>query len=237
MLSWQFTAEKWLNKRIPAASNYELNYRSIFIFPSRFGGLFLFLCVGLFVLGTNYQNNLMIILCYFLVSLFLLNLFVAYLNFAKLEIQLGKIQNGFAGEKLQVPLWFNYNKRTSHGLIKLNFWKYKYSINIDLDDFSNPVYLPIDCHRRGKLILPRVTLTSSFPLGLISCWTHLAFPSDIVVYPKPIHSNIRLISKQDSLQTNEADTSQKGHDDFDSLAPYKQGEPLYHVAWKQVAKG
>ncbi|MFA3789842.1 DUF58 domain-containing protein [Aliiglaciecola sp. SL4] len=237
MFGWQTAAQNWLNKRIPQASKYQLNYRSIFIFPSRFGGLFLLLCFGLFILGTNYQNNLMILLCYFLVSLFLLNLFSAYLNFAKLEIQLGKIQHGFAGEKLQIPVWFNNNKRVSHGLLKLNFWKSKNSVTVDLDESSNPVYLPMDCVTRGKLTLPRVTLTSTFPLGLISCWTHLAFTSEILVYPKPIGSKVKLFNKHDSAQLNEADTTIKGHDDFDSLAPYKQGEPLYHVAWKQVAKG
>ncbi|WP_342807472.1 DUF58 domain-containing protein [Alteromonas sp. M12] len=237
MFGWQSTAQRWLDRRIPEANNYKLNYRSIFIFPSRFGGLFILLCVGLFILGTNYQNNLMIMLCYFLVSLFLLNLFIAYLNFAKLEIQLGKIQHGFAGEKLQIPIWFNNNKQVSHGILKLNFWKVKNNINVDLDNFSNPIYLPLDCPQRGRLKLPRVTLTSTFPLGLISCWTHLAFSSDIVVYPKPLASKVRLIDKQDSVHLNQADSSLKGHDDFDSLAPYKQGEPLYHVAWKQVAKG
>ena len=69
-LVWQRNANNWLNKRIPAATRFSLNHKNIFIFPSRFGGLYLFLCLGLFILGTNYQNNLMILLCYFLVSLF-----------------------------------------------------------------------------------------------------------------------------------------------------------------------
>ncbi|MDO6695552.1 DUF58 domain-containing protein [Aliiglaciecola sp. 3_MG-2023] len=237
MFGWQAVAERWLNKRIPEAHKYKLNYRSIFIFPSRFGGLFLLLCLGLFILGSNYQNNLMIFLCYFLLSLFLLNLFIAYLNFAKLEVQLGKVKHGFAGEKLQIPIWIHNNKRVSNGLLKLNFWKLKHSVNIDLDDSTYPVYLPLDCEARGKLKLPRVTLTSTYPLGLISCWTHLAFVSDILIYPKPLASKVRLISKDDLAEVNEADSTAKGHDDFDSLAPYKQGEPLYHVAWKQVAKG
>ena len=70
MLAQQYI-RKWLDKRIPAANEFQLSHRSIFIFPAKFGALFLALCALLFLLGTNYQNNLMLLLCYFLVALFL----------------------------------------------------------------------------------------------------------------------------------------------------------------------
>lgn len=229
--------ELWLNRRIPSARRFKLNHKSIFIFPSRFGGLFLFLCLGLFLLGANYQNNLMVILCYFLVSLFLINLLVAYFNFSNLDIQLGKVQNSFAGDNIQIPIWFNHQHKASHGKIHLNFWRHKARNTVDLDDLANPAFIALACPERGRLSLPRVTFNSYFPLGLYRCWTHLAFQSDIVIYPTPVRCAIRLENKSDEQDQLQASMSVKGHDDFDTLAPYKQGEPLYHVAWKQVAKG
>jgi uncharacterized protein (DUF58 family) len=229
--------ENWLDKRIPAAAQFSLGHRNIFIFPSRFGGLFVFLCAGLFLLGTNYQNNLMIMLCYFLLSLMLLNLFIAYLNFAKLTIQIGKVQNAFVGSKIQLPIWVIHSNSLPHGLLHLNFWQQQQSITTDLDQFSNPIYLALSCEKRGPVKLPRVTINSYFPLGLFRCWTHLQFSSHILAYPKPLPCSIELHHQQDNDQQQIANLSLRGHDDFDSLAPYKQGEPLYHVAWKQVAKG
>ncbi|TRY29328.1 DUF58 domain-containing protein [Aliiglaciecola sp. M165] len=227
----------WLDRRIPAARRFKLNHRTIFIFPSRFGGLYLFLCLGLFLLGTNYQNNLMILLCYFLISLFLINLLAAYFNFSNLDIQLGKVQNSFAGDNIQVPIWFNHRDKESHGKIHLSFWRHREKTSVDLDALANPAFIALACPQRGRLPLPRVTFSSYFPLGLYRCWTHLAFQSDIVVYPKPVRCPIRLENKSDEQEQHHASVSVKGHDDFDTLAPYKQGEPLYHVAWKQVAKG
>jgi hypothetical protein len=58
----------WLKKRIPAGEEQALSHEKIFIFPSRFGFWFLILAALLFVLGTNYQNNLMRLLCTFLAS-------------------------------------------------------------------------------------------------------------------------------------------------------------------------
>ncbi|GAA0858249.1 DUF58 domain-containing protein [Aliiglaciecola litoralis] len=238
MKIWQRRLSTWLDKRIPAARHFTLGYKNIFIFPSRFGGLYLILCIGLFLLGSNYQNNLMTILCYFLISLFLLNLFVAYLNFAKLDIQLGKVQNCFAKDTIQLPIWINHTKEPAHGLISLHFWQHKDSVTADLDDYSNPIYLALLCEKRGPLTLSRVTFSSTYPLGLFRCWTHLQFSSDILIYPTPLICSVTLQSQlNDDNQPNTSQHVQRGHDDFDSLAPYKQGEPLHHVAWKQVAKG
>ena len=236
-LAWQRNVNNWLNKRIPAATRFSLNHKNIFIFPSRFGGLYLFLCLGLFILGTNYQNNLMILLCYFLVSLFILNLFIAYLNFSKLDIQLGKVHNGYVNDTVQLPIWINHSQTAASGLITMHFWQQKERVEFDLDNISNPIYLALPCKQRGKLTLPRITFNSYFPLGLFRCWTHLQFETHLLAYPAPLHCSISLYQQDDESSHEEAMLTQRGHDDFDSLAPYKQGEPLYHVAWKQVAKG
>ena len=110
-IDWQARMGRWLDNRIPKARQFSLGHKSIFIFPSKFGWLYLTLCLGIFILGTNYQNNLMQLLCFFLIALFLLNLFVAYLNFSKLSIQLGKTHHVYAGEQVQLPLWINHEEQ------------------------------------------------------------------------------------------------------------------------------
>lgn len=240
MINFQTRASRWLDKRIPEARRFSLNLNNVFIFPSRFGLLFLFLCLGLFLLGTNYQNNLMILLCYFLVSLFLLNLFTAYLNFAKLTFQLGKTQNGFAKSTIQLPIWIEHHVKganNAHGKLHLGFWRKPPATTVDLDAYANPVYLTLPCAKRGKLSLPRVTISSYYPLGLFRCWTHLAFASDILIYPTPEPCHLKLEQKQTDEGNQSDHHTAPGHDDFDSLSAYRQGEPLHHVAWKQFAKG
>ncbi|WP_339723221.1 DUF58 domain-containing protein [uncultured Paraglaciecola sp.] len=246
---------KWLNKRIPAAAQHQLNHKNIFIFPAKFGLLYLSLCVLLFLLGTNYQNNLMLLLCYFLCAIFLVNLLASYINFARIDLQIGKCPEVFVDDNLPIPLWLNANTNggfTAHGVLHFKFQATKQNptngtktrhshtnTQIDADAFSNPINLSQKCLQRGKLTLPRVTVASFYPLGLYRCWTHLAFSHQITVFPKPLPCEIQLhMSEQNSAKKSaEIANEQSGHDDFSHLKTYQVGEPLNHVAWKQLAKG
>tara|TARA_R110002153_G_scaffold6556_25_gene30144 strand:+ start:6103 stop:7161 length:1059 start_codon:yes stop_codon:yes gene_type:complete len=246
---------KWLNKRIPAATQHHLNHHNIFIFPAKFGLLFLSLCVLLFLLGTNYQNNLMLLLCYFLLAIFLVTLLASYINFARIHLQIGKCPEVFVDDNLHIPLWLNANidgTSPANGLLHFKFQAIKKQSNkkakaqhiqsstlIDADAFTNPINLSQKCPQRGKLTLSRVTVESFYPLGLYRCWTHLAFTHQITVFPKPLPCEIKLhVSDHNSAKkSGEIANEQAGHDDFSHLKTYQIGEPLNHVAWKQLAKG
>lgn len=78
---------KWLDKRVPASQEHHLNLNSIFVLPSGFGWSFIILSLCLFLLGTNYQNNLMLILSYLCLSIMLLALFYTHQNFARLALK------------------------------------------------------------------------------------------------------------------------------------------------------
>jgi hypothetical protein len=246
---------RWLNKRIPAAAQHHLNHHNIFIFPAKFGLLFLSLCVLLFLLGTNYQNNLMLLLCYFLLATFLVNLLASYINFARIDLQIGKCPEVFVDDNIHIPLWLNANNDGTspvNGLLHFKFQTIKHkssnkiktqhlqpSTLVDADAFSNPINLSQRCQQRGKLTLSRVTVESFYPLGLYRCWTHLPFTHQITVFPKPLPCEIQLhVSEHHSAnKSGEIANEQSGHDDFSHLKTYQIGEPLNHVAWKQLAKG
>jgi uncharacterized protein (DUF58 family) len=238
---------RWLDKRIPAADNFVLNHKTIFIFPAKFGWLYLALCTLLFLLGTNYQNNLMLLLCYFLLALFLVSMMASYSNFAKLTINIGKIHQVYANDSVQIPLWLNAEQNTSlvnnpmHGFIQAQFMGLPDSIDVDCDQLTNPVGLPLSCKKRGWQTLPRLTLSSLYPLGLFRCWTHLAFQSRVLVYPLPLVNSLSPQHRQSAGQDAQHAQNQS-HDpsiqhDFSHLKAYQTGESLRHVAWKQVAKG
>ncbi|MEC9334228.1 MAG: hypothetical protein VX786_04235, partial [Pseudomonadota bacterium] len=78
---------KWLDRRVPASHEHHLNVNSIFILPSGFGWSFIILSLCLFLLGTNYQNNLMLLLSYLCLSIMLLTLFYTHQNFARLALK------------------------------------------------------------------------------------------------------------------------------------------------------
>ncbi|ALS97946.1 DUF58 domain-containing protein [Lacimicrobium alkaliphilum] len=241
MLKRQFQSgvNLWLDKRIPPASDFTLDLGNIFIFPSRFGMLYLLLCGALFVLGTNYQNNLILLLGFFLLALFLVSLLSSYLNFAGLRVLIGKVGYPFAGDSACLPLWIDTSKQKhhAHGRLHLGIYNQKIQISVDLDRLTNPAEFTIATTRRGRLPMPRITLNSYYPLGLFRCWTHLRFDSQVLVYPCPLPCSVITYSQAGGEESQGNTATEEGYDDFDSLMEYQPGQPLYHVAWKQVAKG
>lgn len=227
---------RWLDKRIPAKSNQALNMRSIFILPSGFGWGFLLTSVSLFLLGTNYQNNLMLLLSYLLLTTMLLTLFYSYLNFANLSLNAVSPQATFATHTGAFTLTVIPHPTHSHkkcsGLLNAQWFKQPTAVSIDLDS-NSAITLPFTFNKRGEHPLSRVTLTSFYPLGLYRCWTHLDFAKSVVIYPQPLSGAKNYTNVASPLTS---DHLQQGSEDFFALIDYVDGEPLNRVDWKQVAK-
>lgn len=235
--SWFNLQERWLKKRIPSSTRYRLNLKNVFIFPSRFGLGYLLTCIGLFILGTNYQNNLMLLLCHFLLAIFLLHLFVSYRNFTAVSLSLKDIQPVFASEHalLTVQLQVNEESLPFYGGIHVQLRGTSLAHLNRRADQDKQIKLLLPVKTRGIYRLPRITLSSTYPLGFFRCWTHLDFGKTLTVYPAPIPCNVQL----DALDTNQGDASGNtpGIDEFESLRSFKPGDPMNRVAWKQAAKG
>ncbi len=240
---WLKRLETWLNRRIPSDREFKLDMSNIFIFPSRFGFWFLTMAAILFILGTNYRNNLMLLLSFFLVSVFLVTLMGSFANFAKLEIHLGKVKPVFLGEEANIPFWIGNKKSKDsdpsniEGKIHLRFWQSHRVTSIDLSTAGNPTTIPIETRKRGKLSVPRLTIESFYPLGLYRCWTHLQFDAEILVYPKPLACNLVWQFEPDAGDNENTGQYTGVEEDFDSLKTYQVGEPMHRIAWKQVARG
>lgn len=239
---WRKRMLRWLDKRIPSQRRFQLGMSNIFIFPSKFGLSYIFLAICLFILGNNYSNNLMLLMCFFLVGLFLVNLSSAYSNFAKIQVQIGRLKPVFAGEDVTVPLWFEHAGEQDtplpyKGKLHLKIFGQNTWFKFDPFQLTNPATVSFVALKRGAIRLPRITLQSFFPIGLYRCWTHLHFAGEVIVYPKPIPCPIPVLSRQIDDQATESDGLDAGQEDFDTLSNYRPGEPMHLIAWKQVAKG
>lgn len=243
----------WLDTRIPPNSIHQLTMQSIFVLPTAFGWGFLLTAISLFLLGTNYQNNLMLLLSYTLLSLELLALFHSYLNFARLSIKIGRTSHACANEVVMVPFTVVLSDRQNNvkpaGSLQLSWLPAQLppSLNaqqdtfqttplmttLDLDKDPLEFSVPVRFTQRGRYMLPRLTCASVYPLGLFRCWTHLDFAQHLFVYPAPINGSTAMVS---SNKAYPSDNITSGSDDFFALDAYKEGDPLNRVSWKHVAK-
>tara|TARA_B100001063_G_C16747920_1_gene548633 strand:- start:723 stop:1823 length:1101 start_codon:yes stop_codon:yes gene_type:complete len=239
----------WLDKRIPPNSSHALNMRSVFILPSRFGWGFIVMCMCLFLLGTNYQNNLMLLLSYLLLSVMLLTLFYSYQNFAAIALSVSPPKTVFANTTAHLTLnrveHSNY-KTKPEGLLqvqwlrihKLKLPKLKdtTSITFDIGNQEQRLSIPVLLHTRGEHKLPRLTLKSAYPFGLYNCWTHLDFDVKVMAYPEPKAGKNGEVVHHTQGAAGSKEDERQGNEDFFALTDFIEGEPLNRVAWKQVAK-
>ena len=63
--------KSWLNRRIPATHNLVLNRTNIFILPNSTGLCYITVTLAIYLLATNYESNLGLLLCYWLLAIFL----------------------------------------------------------------------------------------------------------------------------------------------------------------------
>ena len=205
---------KWLDRRVPASHEHHLNGNSIFILPSGFGWSFIILSLCLFLLGTNYQNNLMLLLSYLCLSIMLLTLFYTHQNFARLalkatppspfhcnlqgELQLQVIPHAAAPTKtcngVLAIKWLNTVRpmdttaHVSNENISVDQQTYSFSLNdneVAGTRQTQTLRVPLSIPVRGRFALGRLTIACDFPLGLYKCWTHLDFDQQVTVYAKP----------------------------------------------------
>ncbi|WP_345335897.1 DUF58 domain-containing protein [Ferrimonas pelagia] len=224
---------RWLRRRLPAAPRQVLSHRNIFILPSKSGALFLGMTAVLFLLGTNYQNNLVLALAFLLFSLFNTSILMAFRNLAGLTLASGQAHHRHAGE----PIPFDLSVSSARPLFQLHL-KYEDGplrrINRVLAQ-ETQVQLLHPSERRGVLKPGRIRIESRYPLGLCRVWSHLDLAQSALVWPAAEPGPV-LSQHSEQHVGSEPARSREGLDDFQGLARWQPGQSRARIAWKQWAQ-
>ena len=225
----------WIDRRQPPANRHVLHRRNLYIFPSLTGFAYLFLVIIIWLLGTNYQNNLILALAYMQISIFVLTILNTYNNMAGLRVEFIGAEEGFVGDKLAFRIAFSSNNRRGAHYIAAQ-WLDCPPVILDFDpgeEHIESVYA--EGRQRGWLHPRRLLLKSTFPMGLLRCWTWLNFDAATLVYPAPVSSEL----PPDVISGDEEEGwNMRLHrgDEFAGLRQYKPGDSPRHIAWKQYAR-
>ena len=174
----------WLDKSLPAQNSITLNHKNTFILPSRFGFIYLCSCVLLYFIGANYQDNLILFLLYFLLSFMLTCMLLSYQNLAGLTLTGNKITNQFAKQDCQVRLRVKHKKNNNMSQINFSFKHNSSTLAAIVNE--QQVLLYAYSNIRGYFNPGRITLSSNFPCGLFSVWTHLDLNLSCLLFPEPV---------------------------------------------------
>ncbi|MEY3219301.1 MAG: hypothetical protein RIT27_658 [Pseudomonadota bacterium] len=242
------------NARLPkqAVSRCRLCRQNIYILPTQHG-LMLGLIIVTVVLGSmQYSNSMGFLLAFLLVALSFVGLFYTYHNLVGLTISASAGQAVFAGERGIIPLWFDNHGQAARWAIHAQIFQNepprpRFRDLFDLgknppsiatfdiiEDQLQRIDLPVLTNKRGILKLSRITLSTTFPLGLFRAWTYLALSdAQLMVYPRPL--NVLPFPQGVSSEGRSASLHGDG-EDFSGFRAYVIGDSPRHIDWKAAAR-
>lgn len=246
-------------KRSPRQDELGLNVRNVYIFFSKQGLLFALLLVVTFIAGINYANNLVLGVCFYLASVWLISVHMTFAHVSGLKLKLLSVSMAAAGEPVWVSIEVISDSRSPSRQLRFVFdddvyktWQGTQQTANKSDDAlknhrqvilpmlkgSAVIQLPVLSDKRGELVLPRLVIDSVYPLGIMRAWAYAYFASTTWVYPKPLPFDWQKLNTFTQGEENAfSPNQQKGQDDFEMLDNHQLGEPLTRVSWAHVARG
>ncbi|WP_439135763.1 DUF58 domain-containing protein [Pseudomaricurvus sp.] len=227
--------DAWMLPRLKRARSHQLSNKRLFIVPSKAGVGFLSVVVLLWLTGTNYENNIVLGLAFFLTALFVVCIHHTFFNMSGLVVDAVGSAPCFLGEDGEVEIRVSCSNSSDKESIALSFSKGRAATIDLLDTHSVTVKLFTRGEQRGWYYPPRLKVESFFPLGIIRCWSWLVLDAPILVYPKPEGGSDMPLSQSSSHEGERMEEA--GAEDFHGFKPYQLGVSPKHIAWKHYARG
>ncbi|GAB6195636.1 DUF58 domain-containing protein [Lysobacter xanthus] len=218
--------------REPETLPVRFDRRRIYILPTRFG-LFFGVLLGTMSLGAlNYNNNPALLMAFLLAGAAIASLVSSQLQLSGLSIVAVDAEPVPAGTTLHVRVHARtQDRRPRLGLV------------VDCDDAApaqlvvrdgnGEAIVEIATHRRGWLDVPRLRLSTTWPLGIARAWSYAWPESPLLVYPAPE-------TQAPPLPVGSGDPATRrlhaAGDDVHHLRNYRAGDAQRAIAWKPSAR-
>lgn len=226
--------ENWIHRRLPPAKQIRLDSRKLFIFPSRAGLYFGCVVLILWLVATNYENNVVFAFAFLMIALFVVAIHHSFFNLSGLAVAGVRSYPAFAGQLIEFEIELQQHGHRFRDSIQLRYPGCDPVVVALPETELLRVRLAVPAARRGWLRPGRLTVESHYPFGLLRVWTHLNLDQCGLVYPMPQTGPPPL-----TLSSGRGDgplLAGEGSEDFIGLKRYKTGESLRHVAWKHYAR-
>ena len=222
-------------RRAPIIGDHVLNRRVIYILPSRAGLLFGGAMATMLLAAINYSLALGYMLTFLLVAIGLVSMLHTYRNLSGIVLRPGRGDPVHAGEVAEFSLTLLNRSRAM-----------RYAIQIDVPGAAQPTLhdvpptaesmarLALPAPTRGWLSVPRMRISTTFPLGLWRAWSYWQPAARVLVWPQAETPAVPLPASMH----DDGDFSVRGpgEDDFDAIRPYREGDSLRRLAWKAMAR-
>lgn len=231
-----FSLKDFVGNRFPKTRKLTLTQKTIFIVPSKVSIGLMGIIVLLFLLGINFQNSLVYVVCFWLIALLVINILYTYRNLAGLTIKAVAAEPCFAGEKMVLELEISRPVNQRKSAIYFG-WKGEDLVELNLQEQqSTRIKLSHSTTERGRFPPPRIDIFTRYPTGLTTAWSYASMDMDAIVYPEPIENINQNDKRGAGEETDEGVEIAGGSSDFAGVREYQAGDSPRHIHWGQFAK-
>ncbi|MBQ4848415.1 DUF58 domain-containing protein [Pseudoalteromonas sp. MMG005] len=229
---FQNLLDKILSKKHQCES-IVFKHDSIYVVPSKGGFGFLSIALLNFILGINYQNNLILAVSYIMVILLVVSLIYGYLNFKGLGLRLIHAQADHAGGKTDAV----FELITDKNRFDISIHHIKTGA-ITICDFLSQTSITKSNLKlpRGVHLIGKFKVFSHYPFGLVRVWSYLISQQKLYVYPAPLNANTDMSSIETNNGAKQNLLVADSNDEFKELINYQKGMSLHQVSWRHYAK-
>lgn len=235
-LAWRAFADRWL-LRIgnPDPSPTVLTQRRIYLLPTRAGLAFAGALVVMLVASINYNLSLGYALCFLLAGIAVASIMHAFRNLLRLSVSPLRVEPVFVGDQAGFRLLIANHRNHSRPALRVRAGDAAAATRIAAAD-TTTVNLSLPARTRGWLPLGRITIETTYPLGLVRAWSVVAPDLSCLVFPAP-EKNAPPLPAAGTGGARAGFASERGDEDFAGLRTHVQADSPRHVAWKVVARG
>lgn len=212
----------------------------IYILPTGFGCVFIAGALIMILVGASYQNNLVNMLAFFMMSLVFIAMVQTHNNLKDIVLEQTIADGGFAGQEFLVTtVLANSSDEARFNLeAKLNRQKPKVAYeNVQplLAKSSLKLRSSYNAGTRGRYVFNDVSVSTIFPLGLFRSWIRLESETNVWVYPEP--KGDRVLPRGIASDAVQGAAAVRGGEDYHGHRRYEFGDTYTHIDWKARAKG
>ena len=218
----------WLSPRQADKPPLTLSQRRIYVLPTTAGMLYASTLLLMLVGSINYSLSLGYALTFLLAGLGVVAIVQSFRNLSGLQLAPARHEPGFAGAQVGFGVQLA-SQRPRAGL--------QLALAGGVPALSHVhgqtlVRLAMPAPQRGWQPMPRLKVSSSWPLGLVKAWSYARFEERCLAYPAPAAEVPALpASGGDGRRHNPDDP-----DDFFGLRTHRSSDLPQHVAWKASAR-
>lgn len=228
--------QRWmLRGRTAETLPVTLGQRRIYVLPTAAGLSFGAMLLAMLIASLNYNLSLGFAMTFILAGVGHLAMVRAHRNLLGISLSSGRCENAYAGDARTALLGLSDTKnRPRHALSigVVDGTAVEFSI---ASQSETSVCITLPKRPRGAHSTGRLRLETRYPLGLVVAWSYLEPDLIGLVYPAP---EADPPSPSDSAGDGEGQSKRSGEgSSFDSLRPYRAGDPPRRIAWRQLARG